>query len=137
MVLYKNCRSEVANPFLEGADLHFGGCQFAFWRLKLSWGCFKEKGGGPKKGGTLGSRNWTKFRKILPESRHALSHRLSSNGKGKPALRLVATVSAGCLLKVMATAFSSFLIAPDLTSEGRGRLEEGCLVLPGVFPDIS
>ena len=21
-------------------NFHFGGCQFAFWRLKLSWGCF-------------------------------------------------------------------------------------------------
>ena len=49
MVLNKNCRLEVANPFLEGADLHFGGCQFTFWRLKLSWGCFIEKGGNPKR----------------------------------------------------------------------------------------
>ena len=31
----KNCRLEVANPFLEGADLHFGGCQFTFWRLPI------------------------------------------------------------------------------------------------------
>ena len=29
---------------LEGVDLHFGGCQFTFWRLKLSWECFIEKG---------------------------------------------------------------------------------------------
>ena len=40
----QNCRLEVANPFLEGVNLHFGGCQFAFWRPKLSWGCFIEKG---------------------------------------------------------------------------------------------
>ena len=32
------------------ANLCFGGRQFAFWRLKLSWGCFKEKGGPPKRG---------------------------------------------------------------------------------------
>ena len=29
---------------------HLGGCQFAFWRLKLSWGCFIEQGGTPKSG---------------------------------------------------------------------------------------
>ena len=29
-------------------NLHFGGCLFAFWRLKLSWGCF-IKGGTPKR----------------------------------------------------------------------------------------
>ena len=49
VVLYKNCRLEVANPFLEGPNLHFGGWQFTFWRLKLSWGCFIEKGGNPKR----------------------------------------------------------------------------------------
>ena len=27
----------------------FGGCQFPFWRLNLSWGCFIEKGGSPKR----------------------------------------------------------------------------------------
>ena len=37
------------------ANLYFGGRQFAFWRLKLSWGCFLEKGGPPQKGGTLAS----------------------------------------------------------------------------------
>ena len=31
------------------ANLYFGGRQFAFWRLKLSWGCFTERGGPPKK----------------------------------------------------------------------------------------
>ena len=30
-------------------NLYFGGRQFAFWRLKLSWGGFIEKGG-PQKG---------------------------------------------------------------------------------------
>ena len=30
-------------------NLHFGGCQFAFWSLKLSWGCFIEKAGPPKR----------------------------------------------------------------------------------------
>ena len=30
------------------ANLYFGGRQFALWRLKLSWGCFIEKGGPPK-----------------------------------------------------------------------------------------
>ena len=49
--LYKSCRLEVAN-------LHFGGCQFTFWRLKLSWGCFTEKRGPPKKGGTLASSHF-------------------------------------------------------------------------------
>ena len=43
-------------PFVEGADLHFGGCQLAFWRLKLSWGCFIEKGEAQKVG-TLSTRN--------------------------------------------------------------------------------
>ena len=52
----QNCRLEVANPFLEGVDLRFEGCQFAFWRLKLSWGVLYRKGVIPKKGGTLGSR---------------------------------------------------------------------------------
>ena len=47
--LYKNCRLEVANPFLEGVNLHFGGRQFTFWRPKLSWGCFIEKGRSPKR----------------------------------------------------------------------------------------
>ena len=47
--LYKNCRLEVANPFLEGVNLHFEGCQFTFWRPKLSWGCFIEKGRSPKR----------------------------------------------------------------------------------------
>ena len=27
------------------ANLCFGGRQFVFWRLNLSWGCFFEKGG--------------------------------------------------------------------------------------------
>ena len=53
----KNCRLEVANPFLEGVNLHFGGCQFTFWRLKLSWGCYR-KGVIPKKGGTLAFREY-------------------------------------------------------------------------------
>ena len=35
-------------------NLHFGGCQLALWRLKLSWGYFVERGG-PPKGGSLGS----------------------------------------------------------------------------------
>ena len=26
-----------------GSPIPFGGCQFTFWRLKLSWGCFIEK----------------------------------------------------------------------------------------------
>ena len=30
-------------------NLQFRGCQFAFWRLKLSWGCLIEKGGPPKR----------------------------------------------------------------------------------------
>ena len=47
--LYKNCRLEVANPFLEGVNWHFGGWQFTCWRLKLSWGCFPEKGWSPKR----------------------------------------------------------------------------------------
>ena len=40
---------DVANPFLEGSDLHFGGCQLTFWRLKLSCGCFIEKRGNPER----------------------------------------------------------------------------------------
>ena len=56
VVLYKNCRSEVANPILEG-DLHFRGCQFGFWSPNcLGWGG-SRKGGKPKKVGTLGSRD--------------------------------------------------------------------------------
>ena len=43
-------------------NLHFGGCQFAVWRLKLSWGCFIEKGGTLKKVGTL----------AFPQSEHGL-----------------------------------------------------------------
>ena len=31
------------------ANLHSGGREFAFWRLKLSWGCCMEKGGPPKR----------------------------------------------------------------------------------------
>ena len=38
-------------------NLHFGGCQFALWRLKLSRGCLMEKGGSPKKGANLGFPN--------------------------------------------------------------------------------
>ena len=51
-----NCRAEISVYFytktadwrspickLEGVNLHFGGCQFTFWRPKLSWGCFIEK----------------------------------------------------------------------------------------------
>ena len=45
----KNCRLEVAN-------LHFGGCQFTFWRApiyileaEVVWGCSIEKGGSPKR----------------------------------------------------------------------------------------
>ena len=34
---------------LEGVNLHFGGCQFTFWRPKLSWGCFIEKRWSPKR----------------------------------------------------------------------------------------
>ena len=50
-MLYKqNCRLEVADPFLEGVNLDFGGHQFTFWRLKLSWGCFIGKGESPKRG---------------------------------------------------------------------------------------
>ena len=33
--------------------LHFGGCHFAFWRLKLFWGCFIERGE-PQEGGYFG-----------------------------------------------------------------------------------
>ena len=33
---------EQKSPF---PNLYFGGCQLALWRLKLSCGCFKEKGG--------------------------------------------------------------------------------------------
>ena len=43
--------------------LSLGGCQFAFWKLRLSRGCFTEKGGAPKGGGVLwASRNllWVK-----------------------------------------------------------------------------
>ena len=50
----KNCRLEVANPFLEGADLHFGGCQFTFWRLTLSWGVLHKKGEETQKGWYFG-----------------------------------------------------------------------------------
>ena len=46
----QKCRLEFANLFSEGANVHFGGCQFTFWRLKLSWGCFIEKAGAPKEG---------------------------------------------------------------------------------------
>ena len=35
------------------SKLHFGGWQFAFWRLKFFWGCFIEKGG-PQKGWYVG-----------------------------------------------------------------------------------
>ena len=55
--LYKHRRLEVANPFLEGVNKHFGGCKFAFWRLKiqkLSWSCFIERGVIPKKGWYFG-----------------------------------------------------------------------------------
>ena len=48
--LYKACRLEVSNSLFEGTNLHFGGCHFTFWRLKLSWGCLFEKGGSPKSG---------------------------------------------------------------------------------------
>ena len=52
--IQRTCRLDSVNPSLVGINLHFGGCRFAFWRLKLSWGCcFIEKGGTPKKGGTL------------------------------------------------------------------------------------
>ena len=37
---------------------HFGGCQFAFWRLKLSWECSIAKGGATKRGCTLGSPHY-------------------------------------------------------------------------------
>ena len=30
---------------LPSPNVHFGGYQFAFWRLKSSWGCFIEKAG--------------------------------------------------------------------------------------------
>ena len=59
--LYKNCRLEVAN-------LHFGGCQFTFWRVsiyileaEIVLGVLYRKGVIPKKVGTLGSCE--KFRK--------------------------------------------------------------------------
>ena len=42
-LLYRNAQK---SPL---ANLHFGGRHFAFWRLKLSWGCFIRKGG-PQKG---------------------------------------------------------------------------------------
>ena len=34
---------------LPGPFLIFGGCRFTFWRLKLSWGRFIEKGLSPKR----------------------------------------------------------------------------------------
>ena len=40
IILDKDCRLEVANPFLEGVNLHFRGCQFTFGRMKLSCRCF-------------------------------------------------------------------------------------------------
>ena len=56
MFLYKNCRLEVAN-------LHFGGCQFTFWRVpiyileaEIVLRVLYRKGVIPKKGGTLDSR---------------------------------------------------------------------------------
>ena len=38
---------------LPSQNLHFGGCQFAFWRLKFL-GVLDRKEGTPQKGGTLG-----------------------------------------------------------------------------------
>ena len=35
-------------------NLHAGGCELAFWRLKSSWRRFLEKRGPPDRGGTLG-----------------------------------------------------------------------------------
>ena len=41
--LYRNTQKSPLD------NLYFGGRQFAFWRLKLSWGGFIEKGGPPKR----------------------------------------------------------------------------------------
>ena len=48
-VLYRNTQKSPLD------NLYFGGRQFAFWRLKLSWGGggLYRKGGTPQKGGTL------------------------------------------------------------------------------------
>ena len=43
------------HPFSEGVNVHFGGCQFTSWRLKLSLGVLYRKGGIAKKGGALAS----------------------------------------------------------------------------------
>ena len=53
--LYKTADWRSPMTLMEGANsCHFGRCQLAFWRLKLSWGCFVEKGGGGlKRGGTM------------------------------------------------------------------------------------
>ena len=55
----QNCRLEVANHFLEGFLLNFGGCRFTYWRLKLSLGSFIEERGHPKKGGYSGFQRQT------------------------------------------------------------------------------
>ena len=34
----------IQKPQIGGRQSLFGGCQFTFWGLKLSWGCFIEKG---------------------------------------------------------------------------------------------
>ena len=75
--LYKNCRLEVANPFLEGVNLHFGGCQFTFWRLKLSWGCFIEKGWYPKRVVLWFSATHARALRDLT-SRFCTSHRIAA-----------------------------------------------------------
>ena len=47
--LYKTADWRSPICILEGVNLRFGGCQFTFWRPKLSWGCFIEKGVLPPK----------------------------------------------------------------------------------------
>ena len=65
---YAKTRLEVANPFWAGVNLHFGGCQFTFWRPKMSWGCFIERGD-PQKGWYFGFPRsvWR------PQSRYTMS----------------------------------------------------------------
>ena len=64
---------------MEGDDLHFGGCQFTFWRLKLSWGCFIEKGGNPKR-----LVLWVPVSRESPKKGPKKKGRTSPNGETRP-----------------------------------------------------
>ena len=68
MILYRNCRLEVANPFLIGANLHFRGCHFTYWEAEIVFGVLYRKGGTPKKGVTLASReiSWSFIHVLRP-----------------------------------------------------------------------